>query len=389
MSNEDIGNLRSASKHIDSHVKPFRCRKPGCANQAFSSVACRLRHEREMHKMHNMEEFLCRYDGPCERKQCGNGFARSFNRGDHEKRVHHIFQENPRTKGRPKGASRNETSNVHSTLRVNSDWCKRRSRSSNNTSYESSTSTIGATGPSTSSEPTRLNMYPTSITAPLEFPSFAGSPTRSGLAGPWTVYGPTVENPSPTVFDFSSPEPTKASNAGVKSTGTYGSTQSFKKRRENPDQWAERVHRLRDLTSRLPDVPDESSHNILRSIEQEARELRAIDSDIDFRPAKNPKSRVEHAHRLRDGTLRLPTTSFVSPTSALFSSSTSVPIGYPFERFSANVDVTRIAGPVDDSSDSMDNAATVDSSSVKTCIGELTVSRPRQMTLLKDFQYAF
>src|SRR5215469_539704 len=153
-------NLRCVSKHIDSHLKPFRCRKAGCANQAFSSVACRLRHEREMHKMHNAEEFLCRYDGTCERKQSGNGFARSFNRGDHEKRVHHIFQENPRSKGRPKGTS-SETSNTHSSMRRNSAHRKLSHRDNNSNSDESSTSTIGAT----------VSINPTQVTRPLAYPS--------------------------------------------------------------------------------------------------------------------------------------------------------------------------------------------------------------------------
>jgi len=101
MSNESVGNLHSTSKHIDSHLRPFKCRKPDCANQAFSSVALRLRHERDMHKMHFAEEYLCRYPGPCDRNQSGNGFARSFNRGDHERRVHHMIQKNTRSEGRP------------------------------------------------------------------------------------------------------------------------------------------------------------------------------------------------------------------------------------------------------------------------------------------------
>jgi len=260
--------------------------------------------------MHNAEEFLCRYRGPCERKQSGNGFARSFNRGDHEKRVHHIVQDNMRSRDRS-----SETSNAHSTLYMNSDWHTRKRRCSNNASSESSTFTIGATVLPTSSEPS--------------------------------------------------------------------SAQATKKR---IDQWAEHVHRLRDLTSRLPDTSDESSINILRSILQETRELRAIHSDIDFRPTKNPKSKVKHVHWPHDHALRRPFTSLVSPTSNLFGSSTSVPTGYPFETFPANVDVSRIAGPVNDSSGSIDNAVTFESSSAKkTCICELAVSQARHMTLANRF----
>jgi len=53
-------------------------------------MACKLRHEREMHDMHSAREHLCRFSGECDRKVPKNGFARSFNRSDHEKRVHGI-----------------------------------------------------------------------------------------------------------------------------------------------------------------------------------------------------------------------------------------------------------------------------------------------------------
>jgi len=191
------------------------------------------------------------------------------------------------------------------------------------------------------------------------------------------------------MFDVLSAKPTRASKARVKSTGTYGSTQASKKRRNSLGQWAEHVHRLRDLASRLPDVPDESSINTLRSIEQESRELLAIHNDIDFRPMENPKSMVEHVYGFRDHPLRLPTTSLVSPTRNLFGGSTNVPRGYPFERFSGNVGANCIAGPVDDSSWSIANAATFDKSlAEKTCIGELAVSQHRKFTLLTDSQSA-
>jgi len=203
-------HLRSNSKHIDSHLKPFRCRKPGCANQAFSSVACRLRHEREMHKMHNAEEFLCRYDGPCERKQPGNGFARSFNRGDHEKRVHHIFQENTRSKGRPKGAS-SETSNAYSALRKLSRW------DNNSTSDESSTSTIADT--------------------------VEGLPGDTNFASPPNTTLSIMQNQAQVIPSFPGIKRNRFSKTGTKSN-TRGSCQVPKRSHE---QWTEHVDKRRNL----------------------------------------------------------------------------------------------------------------------------------------------
>ncbi|KAL8815718.1 MAG: hypothetical protein Q9223_005171 [Gallowayella weberi] len=36
-------------KHLDSHLKPYRCKLSACSTLAFSSTACLLRHEREAH----------------------------------------------------------------------------------------------------------------------------------------------------------------------------------------------------------------------------------------------------------------------------------------------------------------------------------------------------
>ena len=86
----DITNHRlRASKFVDSHLKPYRCKVLACENLHFSSTACLLRHEREAHAMHGHGDkpFLCTYEG-CERGVPGNGFPRHWNLRDHMKRVH-------------------------------------------------------------------------------------------------------------------------------------------------------------------------------------------------------------------------------------------------------------------------------------------------------------
>ena len=79
--------IHDLSKHLDSHLKPYRCKQPGCAENPFSSTACLLRHEREAHGMHNHKEVLCRIR-ECERSFPGKGFPRKWNANDHMKRVH-------------------------------------------------------------------------------------------------------------------------------------------------------------------------------------------------------------------------------------------------------------------------------------------------------------
>ncbi|KAK1815093.1 hypothetical protein LTR12_010517 [Friedmanniomyces endolithicus] len=91
-----------ASKFIDSHLKPFRCKLDACSKQEFSSTACLLRHEREAHGMHGHGDrpHLCYYDG-CERGVSGNGFPRRYNLFDHMKRVHDHKEEPESVTGSP------------------------------------------------------------------------------------------------------------------------------------------------------------------------------------------------------------------------------------------------------------------------------------------------
>ncbi len=82
-------SLTSASKNVDSHLKPYRCKISACGDTRFSSTACLLRHEREAHGMHGhgAKPHLCTYED-CERSIPGNGFPRRWNLYDHMRRVH-------------------------------------------------------------------------------------------------------------------------------------------------------------------------------------------------------------------------------------------------------------------------------------------------------------
>lgn len=81
--------IMTFSKHLDSHLKPYRCKSNDCSDTRFSSTACLLRHEREAHGMHGhgAKPFLCLFEG-CERTHENNGFPRRWNLLDHMKRVH-------------------------------------------------------------------------------------------------------------------------------------------------------------------------------------------------------------------------------------------------------------------------------------------------------------
>lgn len=76
-------------QYVDSHVKPYRCTFTGCRDLKFSSLACRLRHEKEAHGAHGhgVRPFHCLFPD-CERSLPGHGFPRHWNRNDHMKRVH-------------------------------------------------------------------------------------------------------------------------------------------------------------------------------------------------------------------------------------------------------------------------------------------------------------
>ncbi|KAL8896288.1 MAG: hypothetical protein Q9192_003170 [Flavoplaca navasiana] len=107
-------------KHLDSHLKPYRCKLSACSTLAFSSTACLLRHEREAHGMHGHGDkpHLCTYHD-CERSIPGNGFPRRWNLFDHMRRVHnHQGQASSPGSTSPTPSSASSVCPGHSTLTI-------------------------------------------------------------------------------------------------------------------------------------------------------------------------------------------------------------------------------------------------------------------------------
>ena len=105
------------SKHLDSHLKPYRCKVAACGSVPFSSTACLLRHEREAHGMHGHGDrpYMCSYPD-CDRSLPGSGFPRRWNLMDHMKRVHdhqaasHNGRVSPTLSDNPRAPQRRRTS---------------------------------------------------------------------------------------------------------------------------------------------------------------------------------------------------------------------------------------------------------------------------------------
>ncbi|KAG8525675.1 uncharacterized protein KY384_000435 [Bacidia gigantensis] len=76
-------------KHLNTHLKPYRCKFLECSELKFGATAVLLRHERESHGLHGHgnKPYLCLYTD-CERSQPGQGFPRQWNLRDHLRRVH-------------------------------------------------------------------------------------------------------------------------------------------------------------------------------------------------------------------------------------------------------------------------------------------------------------
>lgn len=96
-----------ASKYVDTHLKPYRCKFKSCEEAQFASSTILLRHEKEAHAMHGHGEnpYLCPHEG-CGRSIPGNGFTRRWNLRDHVRRIH-------KEDGQPRKHSRTNTGKRH------------------------------------------------------------------------------------------------------------------------------------------------------------------------------------------------------------------------------------------------------------------------------------
>ena len=77
------------NKHMDKHERPWKCYEPGCeTNPGFTYSGGLLRHQREVHKMHQSTKkpLYCPYPN-CNRSS-GTGFTRRENLEEHKRRRH-------------------------------------------------------------------------------------------------------------------------------------------------------------------------------------------------------------------------------------------------------------------------------------------------------------
>jgi len=77
------------NKHMDRHERPYKCLEPGCEmNAGFTYSGGLLRHQREVHKMHQStkQPLFCPFPN-CKRSS-GTGFTRKENLEEHKRRRH-------------------------------------------------------------------------------------------------------------------------------------------------------------------------------------------------------------------------------------------------------------------------------------------------------------
>jgi hypothetical protein len=79
------------NKHMDRHERPYKCEHPNCLNsQGFTYSGGLLRHQREVHRMHQSAtkaRIFCPFPD-CPRNVSGEGFSRKENLEEHKRRRH-------------------------------------------------------------------------------------------------------------------------------------------------------------------------------------------------------------------------------------------------------------------------------------------------------------
>jgi len=237
-----------------------------------------------MHKMHDAKEHSCRFVGDCDRKIPGNGFARSFNRSDHEKRVHGMVPDsNTRSKNRSKNNGSSSTALMSAGRRASSTQMLSTYASLGGSSLDgsnldgstaSSPSAGLSQGPRRSSDRTGLHSLPPSNGPEPPTPvsnhrpgSFMG---YQSLSGAWPIEGhgrdsiPNGSNTTPpTDRRPSAPLP------GIHKQRRRRAVSSS----SVANHYSRKFEELRNLAANVPSTPDEIYLLELQSLMDEVRSL--------------------------------------------------------------------------------------------------------------------
>lgn len=74
---------------MDKHDRPYKCNVKGCEKlQGFTYAGGLLRHEREVHKMHDGTKRTLFCPFPDCKRNSGSGFSRKDNLAEHIRRIH-------------------------------------------------------------------------------------------------------------------------------------------------------------------------------------------------------------------------------------------------------------------------------------------------------------
>lgn len=214
----------------------------------------------------------------------GRGFARSFNRGDHERRVHGIEQENTRAKGRPRN-NNPDTMDAHPAVRRTSTPRKPSMLAGRSHSDDSSTPTISSPVAQRIDNPANTPALGMPITAPVPIPlahypqqpfmAPASLPVDGRFGGPFGGNARVVIPPVPSIVPPMARRP---------SMGPSGNFKVVKKGRTSPlsarsMDYSVHRERLQQLVNSLPSTPDQTSSQ-LDQIAAEFDLLRRAHGDV-------------------------------------------------------------------------------------------------------------
>jgi len=219
-----------------------------------------------MHKMHDAKEHSCRFGGDCDRKNPGNGFARSFNRSDHEKRVHGMLPDsNQRSKNRSKNNGSSSTTLVSAGRRA--------SHTQTSSNYVNLSGTDASSPSAGSSQVPRKSsgshgFPPHGPTVPMTVSNHgSGHFMAQSLSGAWPFEGhgrhsiPNGSNTAPPMDRRTSVPP-----SGIRKHGRRRATSSS----TLADHYSRKVEELRNLAASIASASDPTELMELRSLVDEA-----------------------------------------------------------------------------------------------------------------------